>query len=200
MDFKTASAAFVVAQSPTLDLPRAVGLTDAAPLGDDRVAYGIHDPSTPAFVGQWPAVGRTWCRVDPVGDRQLVQLYFSLSDFLERWSEDDDVPLDEDELKPLADAFVAAAEGLDAEIGWIDARAHYGDEDWENRLGSVTLNTAWARLYLSQGRDAILDQHFQLTWMRQDVTADWGPDFERAFETTDRGWLLWKGDESSRWF
>ena len=25
-------------------------------------------------------------------------------------------------------------------------------------------------------------------------------DLTRAFETTDAGWLLWKGDESSRWF
>src|SRR5690349_4919588 len=114
MDFKTATAAFIVAQSPTLDLPRAVGLTAAVPLGDERVAYGIHDPSVPAFIGQWPAVGRTWCRVDQVGDRQLVQLYFSLNDFLELWSEDDDVPLEDDDLKPLVDAFVAAAERLDA--------------------------------------------------------------------------------------
>ena len=27
-----------------------------------------------------------------------------------------------------------------------------------------------------------------------------GPGPHRAFETTDAGWLLWKGDESSRWF
>jgi hypothetical protein len=199
MDFKTASAAFVVAPTAVIE-PSALGLADGVPLGEDRVGYGIHDPALPAFIGEWPAVGRTWCRVDPVGDRQLVQLFFSYNEFIELWSEDEDVPLEQDPLKPLADAFAAAAEGLDAEIGWVDGRAHHGHEDWENRLGSVTLNTGWARRYVDEGRDAILDEDFQLTWMRQDVTAGWGPDFTRAFETTDAGWLLWKGDESSRWF
>jgi len=203
MDFKTASAAFVLAPAAVLTAERvlvAAALTGGTVLGDDGLAYGVSDPETPAFVGEWPAVGRTWGRVDAVPDRQLVQLFFSFKDFIERWSEEDDVRLEADPLKPVADAFAATAEALDAEVGWLDGRAHYGYEDWENRLGSVTLNTEWARRYVEEGRGWLVDEYLQLIWMRQDVTAGWGPDLTRAFETTDAGWLLWKGDESSRWF
>jgi hypothetical protein len=80
------------------------------------------------------------------------------------------------------------------------AAAHHGYEDWENRLGSVTLNTEWTRRYVEEGRDWLVDEYFQLTWMRQDIPAGWGPNLTRAFETTDAGWLLWKSGESSRWF
>ena len=179
---------------------QAAGLSGGSAIApEDRVGYGIDQPSTVGLQGEWPAVGRVWGRVDPIGDHGLVQLFFAAARFFALWREDEGVPLEQDPLKPLAHAFGAAGAGLDAEVGWLDAMEHYGEEDWATRTGSRRLNTAWARRYLDAGVEAIVDERFPLTWMRNDVARDWVPDFTREFQTTDAGWLLWAGDASSRW-
>ena len=128
-----------------------------------------------------------------------MQLFFSYSTFIEL-APDTGVPLDDDPLKPLVQAFHAAAVRLGAELGWIDGMAHYGDDAWENRTGSTSVNCAYARRYLDEGVNAVVEEHLALTWMRQDVSVTWdGPEFDRAFETSPEGWLLWAGDDSSRW-
>ena len=180
---------------------QALGLEGATSIpAGSRVGFGVHDLDTPAFEGHWPAVGRTWGRVDAVDGHRLVQLFFSYDTFIGLALEDEAVSLDDDPLKPLGEAFRRAAVALDAEVGWIDAMAHYGDEDWENRVGSNSVNTTLARRSLERGVEALVEEHLSLIWIRQDVATSWdGPLFDREFEATPEGWLLWAGDASGRW-
>jgi len=197
--FRTASAAFVAPPGAELTVEALVdtlGLTGGGP-PESRVALGIHDADTIAFEGQWPVVGHVWGRVDHLEEHGLVEVFFAYNRFLELLPEAP-VPLPDDPLKPLADAFRTAASRLRALVGWVDAMAHYGDEDWENRTGSTRVNAALARRFLDEGAQALVEERLPLLWIRQDI--DWeGPLFDREFESTPDGWLLWAGDEDDRW-
>jgi hypothetical protein len=210
MFFKTLVAAFFL-ESEDNDgsleqLVTLAGITDQQYLSErEKGALGIHDPSVEIIYGQWGAFGGAWARLDKLEYHNCLQIYFSRNHFLDLRSEnrdDENIPLEQDPLLPLAKTFGNACEQLQAEVAFLDTHAHYGDETWENRQGNRDWVINYYSMLLECNINALAEERFTLLYLSEYMTQIW--DSNPVRENRDmillsKGLLTFARQGSTRW-
>ena len=182
MQFTTIAAAFffeTVKDRPNLhELVRAAGMTNAASFDDvNRRALGFHDPDREILGGTWGAFGSTWAILDEVEGLLCQQLYTSRNAYLDaRIHGEDRQGTDEDPELPYIGTFRDACLGLKPIAAFLDTRAHYGDEQWENKQGNRNWVLSHAQKVASSKVNALADERFSLLYLCERLTRLWESD------------------------
>jgi hypothetical protein len=180
MFFRTIVAAFFVAQSSTgrtlHRLASDAGMTERVPLTErERAALGLHEPDREAVYGQWGAFGDAWAIVDPLDRHDCLQIYSSMNRFLDaqpdRSAENGAPPVDW--MLSFVQTFRDACTGLGADVAFLDTRAHYGDERWENKQGNRDWVLARYWMVLESDANALADERFALLYLSEPMTRLW---------------------------
>jgi hypothetical protein len=182
MQFTTIVAAFFFESgrvSPDLnELVRGAGMTDVAPLTDlNRQALGFHDPDREVVGGRWGAFGDTWAILDEVDGLLCLQLYASMNDFLDaQLASADDRWTDGDPVLAYVATFRDACLNLQPIVAFLDLRAHYGDERWENKQGNRDWVLSHAKIVAEANANALADERFNLLYLSDTVARSWDAD------------------------
>jgi len=172
---------------------------------DEKLGLGIHDPSIEVIYGEWAAFGDAWARLDRLEYHSCLQIYFSMNHFLDLIPElpdDQNLPLEEDPLLPLAYTFRDACEKLPAEVAFVDTHAHYGDESWENKQGNRDwiINHYW--MLLESNVNALADERFGLLYLNEYMNQLWDSNSlrgDRDIIPLSQGRLAFAGRGAARW-
>lgn len=182
MQFTTIVAAFFFETKqhrPRLhDLVRAAGMTDAASLDDiNRRALGFHDSDREVFGGTWGAFGSTWGVIDEVDGLLCLQLYAAMNRYLDtQLAGEDRQVMDEDPLLPYITTFRDTCVSLNPIAAFLDTRAHYGDEQWENKQGNRNWVLSHAKIVGDSNANALADERFSLLYLGDPLARLWDPD------------------------
>ncbi|MEH2064496.1 MAG: hypothetical protein V7K50_19915 [Nostoc sp.] len=210
MFFKTLVAAFFIEHgSNNFSLEQLLTLAEMKNLQylseDEKLGLGIHDPSLEVIYGEWGAFEDAWARLDRIEYHNCLQIYFSMNHFLDLIPElpdDQNLPLKEDPLLPLAYTFRNACEKLQAEVAFVDTHAHYGDEAWENKQGNRDwiINYYW--MLLESNVNALADERFGLLYLNEYMNQLWDSNpvrDDRDIIPLSQGRLAFAGRGSARW-
>jgi hypothetical protein len=211
MFFKTLVAAFFCGgEGNTSSLGRLValaGMKNQQYLSEgEKQGLGIHDPSLEIIYGQWGAFGDAWARLDKLEHHNCLQIYFSMNHFLDLCSEntdDENLPLEQDHLLPLAKTFGNTCEQLQAEVAFLDTRAHYGDETWEHKQGNRDWVINYYSMLLESNINGLADEPFGLLYLNEYMTQLWDSNptrEDRDMILLSKGRLTFGGQGSTRWW
>ncbi len=211
MFFKTLVAAFFLErESNNCSLQQLVtiaGMKNQQNLSEDeKLGLGIHDPTLEVIYGEWGAFGDAWARLDRLEYHNCLQIYFSMNHFLDLCPEntdDEDLPLEQDPLLPLAKTFCNACERLQAEVAFLDTHAHYGDETWENKQGNRDWVINYYSMLLESNINELADEQFGLLYLNEYMNKLWDSNSardDRDMISLSHGRLAFAGLGSTRWF
>jgi hypothetical protein len=173
---------------------------------DEKLGLGIYDPTLKVIYGKWGAFEDAWARLDQLEYHNCLQIYFSMNHFLDICSEkanNENLPLEQDPLLPLAETFRNACEQLQAEVAFLDTHAHYGDETWENRQGNRNWVINYYSMLLESSINELADERFGLLYLNEDMNQLWDSNpvrDERDMIPMRHGRLAFAGRGSARWF
>ncbi|MGB3636836.1 MAG: hypothetical protein WBA39_04490 [Rivularia sp. (in: cyanobacteria)] len=173
---------------------------------DEKVGLGIHDPTLEVIYGKWGAFGDAWARLDQLEYHNCLQIYFSMNHFLDLCPEntdDEDLPLEQDPLLPLAETFRNACEQLQAEVAFLDTHAHYADETWENKQGNRDWVINYYQMLLESDINQLADERFGLLYLSEYMNQLWDSNpvrDDRDIIPLSEGRLAFAGRGAARWF
>jgi hypothetical protein len=205
--FRTASAAFLLpggGEAAVCELAAAAGLQEVRREASDDSAGHAHEPAATVVIGSWPVVGMTWARLQRVAERPLFETFFRQGSIVDADLQAD-VPLEEDPLFPLAEAFRNACLSLDAEAAWLDTATLYGYPDWRDRRGSGIRNRELAELVLAIEVDALMRERLTLLYLSDELVAIWDGEVndhdvdDHEILPTPRGLIVFGHRGSRRW-
>jgi hypothetical protein len=210
MFFKTLVAAFFLeseGNDGSLEqLVTLAGMNDQHYLSEgEKRGLGIDDPSLEIIYGQWGAFGDAWARLDKLEYHNCLQIYFSMNHFLDLCPEntdDENLPLEQDPLLPLAKTFGNACEQLQAEVAFLDTHAHYGDETWINKQGNRDWVINYYSMLLESNINALADERFGLLYLNEYMTQLWDSNPVRENRDTillSKGRLTFSQQGATRW-
>jgi hypothetical protein len=179
MQFTTIVAAFFFEKekvSPKLqELVRAAGMTDVASFDHgDRVALGFHDPDREVVGGTWGAFGITWAILDDADGLLCLQLYASRNSFLDALiAGEDGHGTDNDPELPYIGTFRDACLVLKPIAAFLDTRAHYSDERWENKQGNRSWILSQAHMVSVSSANDLADERYSLLYLSEPLARLW---------------------------
>jgi hypothetical protein len=179
MQFTTIVAAFFFEKRqvrPNLyELVRAAGITDVASFDNvDRGALGFHDSDREVVGGRWRAFGDTWAILDEVDGLLCLQLYASMNSFLDaEIAAKDRQGRDEDLLLPYIATFRDACLSLKPMAAFLDTRAHYGDERWENKQGNREWVLSQAHMVAVSNANGLADERYSMLYLGEPLARLW---------------------------
>ncbi|AFZ26700.1 hypothetical protein Cylst_4630 [Cylindrospermum stagnale PCC 7417] len=130
--------------------------------------------------GHWGGFGGAWSRVDKLERHNCLQIYFSMNRYLDlrplTGMNENFLPLEQDPALPVVYTFRDACEQLQAEVAFLDTRAHYGDEVWENRGGSRDWIIKKYSILLDFDINGLADERFGLLYLNDYMSDQWDSD------------------------
>jgi hypothetical protein len=178
MQFTTIVAAFFFetgqGRSHLHALVRAAGMTDVAPLDDiNRRALGFRDPDREVFGGTWGAFGSTWAILDEHDGVRCLQLYASMNLYLDSQLTSEKRQATENPLLAYVSTFRDACLRLEPVAAFLDTRAHYGDECWENKQGNRDWVLSQARRVAASDTNGLADERYSLLYLNESLARRW---------------------------
>ncbi len=183
MFFRTIAAAFFVARSASAnslsELAGRAGVTSTRPLSDtERRALGRGEAGREVLYGTWGAFGACWCIVDALERHECLQIYTSMNAYLDALPSSGEDGMQQ-AIEPFVATFRDACLALDPEVAFLDTRAHYGDEEWDNKLGSRTWILSQYPTVLGREVNTLADERFPLLYIDDDLKQRWVSDESR---------------------
>ncbi|MBD2202615.1 hypothetical protein H6G33_12205 [Calothrix sp. FACHB-1219] len=171
----------------------------------EKLGLGINDPNQEVIYGVWNAFGDAWARLDRLEYHNCLQIYFSQDHFLDlipNLPDNQNLPLEEDPLLPLAYTFRDACEKIPAEVAFVDTHAHYGDEAWENKQGNKDWIINYYLMLLELNVNALADERFGLLYLNYYMNQLWDSNTlrdDRDMIPISEGRLVFAGRGTARW-
>lgn len=179
MQFTTIVAAFCCKKEPagpTLqERARDAGMTEVAVLDrGNRIALGFHDPEREVVGGVWAAFGMAWAIQDHIEGLECLQIYASMNSYFDaEIAANDSLSEGEDPSLPYIATFRDACLHLEPVAAFLDTRAHYGDERWENKQGNRDWVLSQARRVTASDANGLADERYSLLYLSESLAKRW---------------------------
>jgi len=167
----------------------------------ERRALGLREADREAVYGIWGAFGDCWVIVDRLERHDCLQIYPSMNHFLDALQPRTGAAASEDPLLPFVETFRHACLQLEPEVAFLDTRAHYGDEAWENKQGSRNWVLDKYRMALESDVNALADERFPLLYLSESLSRRWESNpirDDRDMVQTPKGLLVFARSGAAR--